>query len=88
MTEKKDAMRFEDRLEALESLVNAMEEGKLSLDELLKSYEQGVKLADSLKKELDAAQAKLSELKQGVLTPCCQRIACAHPCWSCLLCCG
>ena len=69
MTEKKDAMRFEDRLEALESLVNAMEEGQLSLDELLKSYEQGVKLADSLKKELDAAQEKFSELKQGVLTP-------------------
>ncbi len=69
MTEKKDAMRFEDRLEALESLVNTMEEGKLSLDELLKSYEQGVKLADGLKKELDAAQSKLSELKQGVLTP-------------------
>ncbi len=69
MTEKKEAMRFEDRLEALESLVNTMEEGQLSLDELLKSYEQGVKLADSLKKELDAAQSKLSELKQGVLTP-------------------
>lgn len=69
MTEKKDAMRFEDRLEALESLVNTMEEGKLSLDELLKSYEQGVKLADSLKRELVTAQAKLSELKQGVLTP-------------------
>ena len=69
MTEKKEAMRFEDRLEALESLVNTMEEGKLSLDELLKSYEQGVKLADGLKKELDAAQEKFSELKQGVLTP-------------------
>lgn len=61
--------RFEEKLAALEALVAGMEEGKLSLDELLAAYEQGVRLSDSLKKDLETAQAKLSELKQGALKP-------------------
>lgn len=69
MSSNKEPARFEEKLEALEALVNNMEEGKLSLDELLATYEQGVKLAESLKKDLETAQAKLSELKQGVIKP-------------------
>jgi exodeoxyribonuclease VII small subunit len=69
MSTKKEPARFEENLEALETLVSKMEEGKLSLDELLATYEQGVKLADGLKKDLETAQAKLSELKQGIVRP-------------------
>ncbi|MGI6687674.1 MAG: exodeoxyribonuclease VII small subunit [Christensenellales bacterium] len=69
MSASKEPTRFEEKLEALENLVALMEEGKLSLDELMANYERGVKLADSLKKDLDSAQAKLSELKQGALKP-------------------
>ena len=42
MSEYKNTANFEDKLEALEALVAQMEEGKLSLDELLASYEKGV----------------------------------------------
>ncbi|MDD2562371.1 MAG: exodeoxyribonuclease VII small subunit [Eubacteriales bacterium] len=69
MSEYKNTANFEDKLEALEALVAQMEEGKLSLDELLATYEKGVKLADSLKLDLERAQAKLSELKQGSVKP-------------------
>lgn len=60
---------FEARLEALEQLTVQMEEGKLGLDELMKLYEQGIKLSEGLKKDLDAAQNTLTELKDGKLKP-------------------
>mgnify|MGYP001018654680 CR=1 FL=1 len=69
MSTDKKPVPFEEKLEALETLVTRMEEGELSLDELLATYEQGVKLADSLKKDLENAQNRLSELKQGALKP-------------------
>ena len=52
MSTKKEAVRFEDKLETLEALVAKMEEGKMSLDELFLTYEQGIRLADGLKKDL------------------------------------
>lgn len=58
---------FEKRLDALEALVGRMEGGGLQLDELVKLYEEGMKLSESLKKELDGAQAKLQILKGGTL---------------------
>ena len=69
MNKSKEPVRFEEKLEALENLVSQMEEGKMSLDELLSTYERGVKLAEGLKQDLDRAQARLSELKQGTLKP-------------------
>lgn len=69
MSTKKEAVRFEDKLETLEALVAKMEEGKMSLDELLLTYEQGIRLADGLKKDLETAQTRLSELKEGVVRP-------------------
>ncbi len=68
MAKKEQApLRFEDRLEALEKLTEQMEEGKLGLDELLKLYEQGMVLAEGLKKELAMAESTLNELKDGKL---------------------
>ena len=42
---------FEERLLALEETVKQMEAGNMSLSDTLKAYEQGEKLADSLKKQ-------------------------------------
>lgn len=46
----------------LEALVQKMEEGGMTLEETLKHYENGVKLASELKKELVAAEEKLTIL--------------------------
>ena len=56
---------FEERLLALEELVRQMEAGGMPLAETLKAYEQGEKLAESLKKELAAAEERLTVLKAG-----------------------
>ena len=58
---------FEHRLDELEGLVKKMEAGGMQLEDLMASYEQGIKLAQSLTQELDQAQAKLLKLKGSVL---------------------
>lgn len=63
MAAKKET--FETRLEALEALVSRMEAGGMTLGDTLKSYEQGMKLAESLKKDLAAAEEKLTVLRGG-----------------------
>lgn len=69
MDKHKTELLFEEKLEALENLTCAMEEGKLGLEDLLKLYEQGIDLGSSLKKDLEKAQTKLMELKGGALKP-------------------
>ena len=51
--------KFEDALEKLEDIVKKMEAGDLSLDEALKSFEEGIKL-------IRLCQAKLDEAEQRV----------------------
>ena len=58
---------FEQKLDLLEGLVKKMEEGGMQLEDLMASYEQGIKLAQGLSQELDQAQAKLLRLKGSVL---------------------
>ena len=52
----KKTVSFEDGLTRLEALTAQLEAGKLPLEELLKRYEEGVKLATDLEKMLEAAK--------------------------------
>lgn len=54
---------FEERLLALEELVKQMEAGGMPLADTLKAYEEGEKLAEGLKKELAAAEERLTVLR-------------------------
>ena len=63
MPTKKEKQTFEERLGALEELVNRMEAGGMTLADTLKAYESGVKLSESLKKYLTAAQERLIILR-------------------------
>jgi len=53
---------FEQHLTALESVVERLERGDLSLEESVRLYEEGVKLSDACKKELEAAEGKIQLL--------------------------
>jgi len=69
MTESK-SIKFEKGLEELEKIVRQMESGDLSLDDVLKYYESGIKLSRALQQKLDEATRKievLSKSKTGVL---------------------
>jgi exodeoxyribonuclease VII small subunit len=54
--------KFEDALKQLEETVHKIEEGNLSLDETLKAFEEGVKLARFCQAKLDEAQKKVEIL--------------------------
>ncbi len=69
MTQKKQDIGFEAKLEALEALANTMEEGGLSLEALMQAYEKGIRISQELTKELETAQGKLMSLKDGALKP-------------------
>ena len=62
MTRKKNTTLFEDSLEELEQLVEQMEQGEISLEESLKSFERGVKLTNTCQKALQDAEQKVQIL--------------------------
>jgi exodeoxyribonuclease VII small subunit len=60
MAKKKE--RFEEALQQLEAIVSRMEEGDLPLEEALKAFEEGVRLAKLCSKKLDEAERKVEKL--------------------------
>lgn len=55
---------FERRLSDLESVVERLEQGDLPLEESVRLFEEGMKLSDSCKKELDAAEGRIQVLME------------------------
>tara|TARA_B100000925_G_C21594959_1_gene297934 strand:+ start:67 stop:303 length:237 start_codon:yes stop_codon:yes gene_type:complete len=53
---------FEESLQDLEKIVTELESGKISLDESLKKYEEGVKVFKSCKELLSKAEKKIQSL--------------------------
>jgi exodeoxyribonuclease VII small subunit len=53
---------FEDRLTALEAVVERLERGELSLDESVRLFEEGVQLSNSCKAELERAEGRVQVL--------------------------
>jgi exodeoxyribonuclease VII small subunit len=59
-------MKFEQAIEKLESVIADLESGGLGLDESLKRYEEGIKLANFCSQKLESAQKKVEVLlKKG-----------------------
>jgi exodeoxyribonuclease VII small subunit len=66
VSKDKKAVDFEQQLAALEGLVNSLESGELSLEESLKSFEQGIKVARDCQAALKSAEQKVEVLmRQG-----------------------
>ena len=55
---------FEDTMSELETLVEAMESGELSLEESLEHFERGIKQVRTCQKALDEAEQKVKILLQ------------------------
>lgn len=53
---------FEEKLEKLESLSENIKKSDISVDEAMKNFEEGIKLAKSIEKELDAMESKIQIL--------------------------
>ncbi len=57
--------KFEKDLEKLEKIVEALEEGGLSLDVSLKKFEEGIQLAQRCEKALSAAEKKIEKVTRS-----------------------
>lgn len=61
----KKAPSFENGLEMLESIAQRMESAEQPLDELMKLYEEGLKLANDLEERLQSARGRMMEIRQS-----------------------
>ncbi|WMW25783.1 exodeoxyribonuclease VII small subunit [Methanolobus sediminis] len=61
-SEDSEAISFEQSLEELESLVEKLEKGQLTLDESLGLFERGMKLARVCNQKLSKAERKIEIL--------------------------
>lgn len=66
---KNSKFNFEEALANLETLVEAMEAGDLSLEESLKAFEQGIKLTRECQQMLDQAEQKVQLLLANTEVP-------------------
>ncbi len=55
---------FEEQLKTLETVVDRLEKGDLSLEESLTLFEQGVTLSDACKAQLESADGRIQVLLQ------------------------
>ena len=60
-----DDIKFEDALSELESIVEQLEHGELSLEESLAAFEEGIRLSRICSKRLDEAERKIEILIKG-----------------------
>ena len=59
-----EGLSFEQAMERLETIVQELESGELTLDESLARYEEGTRLSQRLSRALDAAEQRIERLSQ------------------------
>ena len=69
MPAEQTALRFEDALRELESIVANMEDGSLSLDQSLAAYRRGAELVRHCETALTAAKEQVRVLDGELLRP-------------------
>jgi len=63
--DKADRIDFEKALKQLEEIAAALEEGDLGLDESIRRFEQGMRLAKFCREKLDEAERKIEILQKA-----------------------
>lgn len=59
-------MKLEDSMKRLEVIASELDSGEKSLEECLKLYEEGVKLAKSCLDNLEKTKGKITEIKDSI----------------------
>ena len=57
---------YEDMVKGLQDVLNNMENNELPLEELMKEYENGVKIVNKLYKTLNSLEGKLITIKENM----------------------
>ena len=59
---KKDTVNFEVSLQKLEKIIEKLEDGDISLEDSVKSFEEGIGLVKECQKQLYQAELKVKKL--------------------------
>ena len=59
------SVTFEESMTRLDEIVKALEAGDVPLEESMKLFEEGTKLVNACRKELDTAEQKVVKLSKG-----------------------
>ncbi len=59
---KKDTVNFEASLKKLKKIIEKLEDGEISLEESVKSFEEGIGLVKECQKQLSQAELKVKKL--------------------------
>ena len=62
MSKEKKEIDFEESMEKLEKIAKELESDKLSLNDSVKKFEEGMKISQDCKKVLDEAEKKITIL--------------------------
>ena len=65
MAKKDKQIQFEEAFKRLEDIVTKMESGDLSLEESMTLFEEGIKLTETWKSRLEAAEQKIQLLTKN-----------------------
>ena len=59
---EKEKLKFEDALQKLETIVDTLEKGELSLQDTIKKFDEGIHLCKLCRKILENAEMKIETL--------------------------
>ena len=65
---KKDTVNFEASLQKLEKIIEKLEDGDISLEDSVKSFEEGIGLVKECQKQLSQAELKVKKLLDNGLS--------------------
>ncbi|TNF06614.1 MAG: exodeoxyribonuclease VII small subunit [Gammaproteobacteria bacterium] len=69
VTSRKKSVDFEQKLNQLETLVNDMEKGSLTLEDSLKAFEEGIKITRECQQALKEAELRVDMLTRDTDSP-------------------
>ena len=65
MSEKKEMLNFEEKLQQVQELTAKIESGVLPLEDSVKEFERGMKILGELTAELEGMNRRLTVLQNG-----------------------
>ncbi|PSL43199.1 exodeoxyribonuclease VII small subunit [Salsuginibacillus halophilus] len=60
--EENETKTFEETMEALEAIVNKLEEGEVPLEKAIAMYQEGMKLSQTCHEKLQAVEEQMNEI--------------------------
>lgn len=60
------SLPFEEALQKLESIVESMESGELTLEQMLARFEEGARLSKTCQRQLESAEVRVQQLEKSL----------------------